>query len=99
MDWSLDASRIERFVDAVGFPFKGAAATIEGKLFRIRKCEAMTDVMIENRSLGKVIFAEDGKPVVVCGQGLLKILHLTEDGAECNFLPLSRFRTRFETHC
>jgi methionyl-tRNA formyltransferase len=54
----------------------------------------LPDVIIENRAVGKVIFMDNGSPVVVCGQGLLKILKLTEDGAEYNVLPLSRFRTR-----
>lgn len=95
VNWSWGAQRIRRFVDAVGFPYKGAAVTVDGKLHRIRKCVDLPDVIIENRTAGKVIFLDDGSPVVVCGQGLLKILLLTEDGAEYNILPLPRFRTRF----
>ncbi len=95
VDWSWDAQRIRRFVDAVGFPYRGAAVTIDDQLYRIRECDIQSDVVIENRTVGKVIFCADGKPVVVCGQGLLKILRLTEDGSECNLLPLNRFRIRF----
>lgn len=83
-----------RFVDALGYPYKGAAVTIDGKLHRIKECEVQPDVIIENRTVGKVIFLADGKPIVVCGQGLLKILRLTENGSEINLLPLSSFRTR-----
>ena len=95
VDWTWDAKRIQRFVDAVGFPYKGAATTIDGQLFRIRECEALPDVNIENRDVGKIIFSTDGLPIVVCGNGLLKVQRLTLDGSEACVLPLPRFRTRF----
>lgn len=95
VDWSWDAPRIQRFVDALGHPYKGAAVSVDGKLLRLRACEALPDVVVENRTPGKVIFVRDGHPVVVCGQGLLKILRLCEDGSDESALPLARFRTRF----
>lgn len=94
VNWSWDAARIRRFVDAVGFPYRGAAVIIDGKLHRLRECMELPDVIIENRTVGKVIFLEGDNPVIVCGQGLIKILRVTEDGAERNVLPLSRFRMR-----
>ena len=62
---------------------------------RLRQCLAQPDIFIENRTAGKIIFSEDGNPVVVCGDGLLKILDLTEDDSFENILPLPRFRVRF----
>ncbi|WP_454863706.1 methionyl-tRNA formyltransferase [Pseudomonas hormoni] len=95
IDWTDDAHSIRRFVDALGPPYKGAATTIDGEVYRIRKCEALSDVKIENRKAGKVIFAENKKPIVVCGTGLVKILEITKENSKSNALPLAKFRTRF----
>lgn len=95
VDWSWSAARIRRFVDAVGYPYKGAAVTVDGVLCRIGECVEVQDVVIANRTAGKVIFSVEGDPVVVCGRGLLRILRLTEDASGSDLLPLGRFRTRF----
>jgi methionyl-tRNA formyltransferase len=95
VDWSHSAIDIKRFVDAVGYPYKGAAATLNGRVVRIREAEVMEDVRIANRTAGKVIFLKDAKPIVVCGRGLLKITELVEDGTGASLLPISRFRIRF----
>lgn len=95
IDWTWDAHRIQRFVDSLGFPYKGAATTIDGVIYRIRDCSALPDVKIENRCVGKVIFMRDDNPVVVCGTGLIKILDINKDNSSKNELPLPKFRTRF----
>lgn len=95
IDWTGDAHSIQRFVDALGPPYKGAATTIDGEVYRIRKCEVLSDVKIENRKAGKVIFVENENPIVVCGTGLVKILTITKEDSETNVLPLAKFRTRF----
>ena len=96
IDWTKTAQEIRRFIDAVGFPYLGASTLINNKLFRIFDVEEVTDVKIENRVPGKVIFMKEGFPVVVCGEGLLKILNLIVDNTNQCFLPLTRFRTRFK---
>ncbi len=96
VDWSHSASDIKRFLDAVGYPYKGAATTLEGRVVRIRDAEVLADVRIANRTAGKVVFFEDAKPVVVCGQGLLKITELVDDETGASLLPLSRLRVRFK---
>jgi methionyl-tRNA formyltransferase len=95
VDWSRSAIDIKRFIDAVGYPYKGAAATLEGRVVRIREAEALDDVRIANRTAGKVIFLKDAKPVVVCGQGLLWTTELVDNETGASLLPLSRFRLRF----
>lgn len=95
VDWNWDAPRIQRFVDAVGPPYRGAAVAVDGKLLRLRACEALPDVVVENRTPGKVIFVREGCPVVVCGRGLLRVTRLCDDASEAGVLPLARFRTRF----
>ena len=95
VDWTKSATYIKRTVDALGFPYKGAASTIGGMTVRLLKAEALDDVNIVNRTCGKVIFVHDSKPVVVCGEGLLRIDALVDDAGH-SLLPLSRFRTRFK---
>ncbi len=97
VDWNWEASRIERFVNAVGFPYRGAAVWIRGKLHRIVECRAVEDVVIENRCPGKVIFVRDGFPTVVCGRGLLEIRKLIDADQGATSLPLAQFRTRFSS--
>lgn len=94
IDWTKSAAAIRRFIDATGTPYKGASALCDGVRIRIRRAEEFPDVTIVNRDAGKVIFMEEGLPVVVCGNGLLKIYEaITEDGSSA--LPLKKFRTRF----
>lgn len=94
VDLRWDAARIRRFVDAVGPPYKGALVQLEGVPCRIRACAELPDVVIENRTPGKVIFMQDGKPVVVCGTGTLRIDALNDKQGR-DLLPLPRFRMRF----
>lgn len=97
IDWKNSSSYIRRFIDAVGFPYKGASTFYEGKLVRIFKAEESFDVSIENRHYGKVLFIIDEKPVVICGEGMLRLIvaNIEEDGKLVSFLPLPRFRARF----
>ena len=50
IDWTWDADRIKRFADAVGHPYKGAVARLDGRTVRVRDCDVVEDIRIENRS-------------------------------------------------
>lgn len=95
INWEWDAAKIRRFVDATGYPYKGALTLLAGKRLRLLQCQEMEDVSIENRNPGKVIFMRDGKPVVVCGSGLLQIQHLIYEESQETALPLKKFRAKF----
>lgn len=95
IDWSESSVTIKRTIDALGFPYKGAASVLDGKVVRIIRAESLDDVRIENRTHGKVIFIRDSKPVVVCGNGLIRIDELRDDQGEV-LLPLAKFRMRFK---
>lgn len=73
VDWTQDASRIRRFVDAVGYPYNGAVTSYNSETIRIIDVAEKDDLQIVNRQPGKFIFIENNKPVVVCGTGLLQI--------------------------
>lgn len=95
VDWTRSAGYIKRCIDAQGYPYRGAAARIGEKVVRIRDAETLCDVQIANRTPGKVIFLDGDKPVVVCGEGLLKVTELVDNEAGASLLPLSHFRVRF----
>lgn len=96
VDWNNSSEKIKRKVDAVGFPYKGAKAFLNDKEITIKSCEIVSDLNIENRDIGKVIFKEKDRPVVVCGKGLLKIKEsiYTDTGNEIS--PINKFRSRFK---
>lgn len=95
IDWTKDCEYIKRFIDSIGFPFKGALSKMDDKKVRILNAEIITDVQLPIRHPGKVIFVHHGKPVVVCGKGLLQITEMVDEHNQ-NVLPLKKFRTRFE---
>lgn len=96
IDWSKSAIQIKNFIDAVGYPYKGACTWDGEKLCRIIDAIVEEDVVIENRNCGKLIFMKENEPVIVCGSGLLQIKKMTDDNNN-NLLPLKKFRTRFFT--
>ncbi len=95
IDWSKSADHIQRFVDATGFPYKGASTQLDGKVIRIYSVQVCDDVHIENRSPGKVIFLQNGIPTIVCGQGLIKITEAYDENSNESILPLTSFRICF----
>ncbi len=96
IDWSNSSDEIVHFHRCVGYPFGGAKCKIKGKIYDIVSLEEFPDVAIESRdrNIGKVIFFDDSKPVVICGKGLVKI-NLIKDPAGSDLDKIS-FRTKFE---
>ena len=95
IDWTRPAAWIRRFIDAVGPPYRGASSLLEDRVVRILDAGELPDVKIENRTPGKIIFLEEGQPVVVCGQGLLKLRRAVDEASGQPLFPLSKFRLRF----
>ncbi|MCX5964444.1 MAG: formyltransferase family protein [Cyanobacteria bacterium] len=95
INWHQSSIELKRFIDAVGYPYKGASTILNCNLVRILEAEIVRDVVIENRIPGKVIFVKDSQPIVVCGQGLLQIQKLIDDKENQSLIPFSKFRTKF----
>ncbi|MCM4167880.1 Methionyl-tRNA formyltransferase [Arenibacter antarcticus] len=95
INWNDCSEKISRFIDAVGYPYKGAMTRIGNKKIIVLEASVTNDVIIENRTVGKIIFKRDNNPVVVCGKGLLVIEKAVEqDGKEVDFK--NKFRIRFK---
>ncbi|MFA6540131.1 MAG: formyltransferase family protein [Bacteroidota bacterium] len=95
IDWDKDAHFIKRFIDSVGYPYKGASTVLNGVLVRILDAEEEDEIRIENRKAGKIIFVKNKQPVVVCGKGLLRITILKSEDLSEDILPLKQFRLKF----
>lgn len=97
INWEMNAIEIKRFVDAVGEPYAGAICNLNNEEIILKEIEVVKDVKIESRSLniGKIIFIENGYPIVVCKQGLIKITKAFYKKNNKNILPIKKFRSRF----
>lgn len=93
VNWSWSADEITHFINCLSYPYKGASTICDGKVIRIIHAEAFSDVEIANRDVGKVLFLNGEKPVVICGSGLLRIINATDDDGS-NALPFKNFRSR-----
>ena len=98
IDWDHYAEYIRLFIDAVGFPYQGARTNAKDWEYIVLEAEELNEnPKIENRArhIGKVLRLEDGCPVVICGDGLLKITKM-ENLLRTNALPMHNLKTRFE---
>lgn len=93
IDWNMPASFIKRYIDALGYPYKGASTTMSGISIRIVNAQVADDLNISNRTAGKVIFIKEGMPHVVCGSGILKIEKMLDDNGQP--VILNKMRVRF----
>jgi methionyl-tRNA formyltransferase len=94
INWEDSSDRILRFIDAVGSPYKGATTLIGNQVIIITDAEKSKELTIENRTPGKVIYFENGKPIVVCGKGLIKIISMIDYHSGKPF-NLIKIKTRF----
>ena len=95
INWGQTATQIIRFIDAVGYPYRGAKAKLNNDSIRVYNAHLVPDRRIENRDIGKVIDLLDDKPVIVCGVGLLCINEGIYEESGASILPLRKFRSRF----
>ena len=95
IDWTKNSNDILNFINAVSSPYKGASTFINGlNKIRVLEAEIESDVQIENRNVGKVIFIKEKNPVIVCGSGLLKLINVIDNKTQENLLPFKNFRVR-----
>lgn len=95
IDWTEDATRIVRMVDAVGEPYLGAATCYDGRLIRILNTETLPDLNIVNRTPGKLLRIRNNKPEVVCGTGLIRITEAVDDATR-EHVVFNKLRVRLK---
>ena len=93
-NWSID--KICRFIDSVGFPYKGAKTILGNDEISINKVRIIPNLNIENRDLGKIFKLTSGKPIVVCKDGLLLIEDANKRSSNESILPLKTIKNKFK---
>jgi methionyl-tRNA formyltransferase len=73
IDWSQSSDEIVRFINAVGFPYDCAKTNLNNDCLRITAATVVRDLEFEIRQPGKIWSIENHKPVVVCGQGMIRL--------------------------
>lgn len=94
IDWQLDAQTLNRTIDALGFPYAGAKTWMDDQVITITKSEALPELIIENRTPGKILFLNNNQPEVVCGKGLIRIVEAYNNNKEK--ITFTKFRQRFK---
>lgn len=93
LDLAADASRVVRTVLALGDPYPGATALLDGEEVRVLDAHEEAEVAFVHRAPGKVWRADDRGPVVVCGRGMVRFTDLRDrDGRP---VRLAGLRHRF----
>jgi len=83
IDWSKPVSKIYALVRAVSFPYPGAFTFYEGKKIMICRAKLTDkDLKFAIRDHGKIWSIEDGAPVIICGEGMLKITDAVFENGE-----------------
>jgi methionyl-tRNA formyltransferase len=96
VDWAQDATRVARFIDALGPPYRGASSRVDGRPVRILQAHVEdTDLSLEIRHPGKVFSISDGAPTIVCGDGLITLDVVRDAATGETLLPWTHLRTRF----
>jgi methionyl-tRNA formyltransferase len=94
IDWHLDSATIDRTIRALGDPYLGARCRLGDKTVVFHEGVVVPDVSFAIRQPGKVWKLDDqGRPIVVCGRGMLHILSATCDGQ--SIFPMRSLRVRF----
>jgi methionyl-tRNA formyltransferase len=92
IDWTKSAESIRRTVDALSFPYNGATTRGGNHILVVDQASEVDDLNFQIRHPGKLWRLDEGKPVVVCGRGLLRLDRvLTREGTPYNF---ERLRVR-----
>lgn len=93
IDWQQHAVAIDRLVRSAGYPYSGAFTYAEGRKLIVRETDFDGEVRFSIREPGKVWRIDGGMPVVVCGEGMLRIVDAVwEDGS--NALPWAKLRVK-----
>ena len=93
INWNWGAERIKRFVDAVGYPFDGAKAIYDGHILRVNECEVLSyndkaKIVDRENHIGKILHMKNNKPVIICGDGLIKLTDVDKNKEEFKFYSI-----------
>jgi methionyl-tRNA formyltransferase len=95
IDWTKTAENISTFIDSVSFPYKGASTTLDGQVLRILSAKVAPDILVVNRTPGKVWKIENQNPTILCGSGSIEILEYFFEGEPSESRFLTSVKSKF----
>jgi methionyl-tRNA formyltransferase len=95
IDWTKSADDILAFIDSVSFPYKGATTSLNGETLRVFSARVVSDLLIVNRTPGKIWKIENGNPTILCGSGLLELQEYLFEDQTRDSSQLKRLKSRF----
>jgi methionyl-tRNA formyltransferase len=97
IDWNKSSTEIFNLVRAVSHPYTGAYTYLNGRKIIINRAEkADYDINFTKRDSGKIWSIDGGRPVVVCGSGLLVITDAEYENGEKVIFNKLRVRLRWD---
>jgi methionyl-tRNA formyltransferase len=87
INWEDDNQKIKRTIDALGYPYDNAKTLMDdGSTLKIIEAETIDIVIISQKEhIGKILYLEEGNPVIICGEGALKILKAIDENSIYTF--------------
>jgi methionyl-tRNA formyltransferase len=97
IDWTLSAEKILLFIYSVSHPYKGACTFLDSRKIIVLDAEVVQwAVPIENPAVGKMVAVDNVGPVVICGEGFLRLKDCRLDSIDGEIVQIKRVRTRFK---
>ena len=96
LDWGQTAEEILNKIFILSEPYGGALAIYEGQEIHINEAEIEEDMNFSSRAehCGKIWNIKNGEPLVVCGQGLIRIKKATDEAG--NTIQFKKIRRKFK---
>ncbi|MAG28220.1 hypothetical protein CMI47_22070 [Candidatus Pacearchaeota archaeon] len=96
INWEKTSSHIKQKIYSLGYPYRGSTSLYDGNLIYIQDAEIVPELNICNREdhIGKIWEVEDNNPIIICGQGMLKILKANESNGDD--VVFNKIRKRFK---
>lgn len=94
IDWSLSAIEIKNMVRALSNPYPGAYSMLGDEKVIFDKVEVVDDLNFVIRQPGKFWSKPNNQPVIICGEGMLRVIAAHD--IHGNPFVFNRLRSRFE---
>lgn len=82
IDWTESSTDIFNLIRAVSTPYPGAYTYYHGKKIIVNRAQVTNDLTFQKRDAGKIWNINNGKPQIICGNGMLEILDARYENGE-----------------
>lgn len=91
IDWKDSAERINRFINAIGYPYSGAKIKLDSdKILTVLDSVVVPGSVVEqHKHVGKILMLKNGFPIMICGKNLIHLTRVVDSsGLEYTFKKL-----------